>query len=533
MGGCGVGPPGKGREAACYLLGIVHDLPPHLVSGLQDRYTFVREIGRGGMATVYLAEDLKHRRKVAVKVLREDLAASIGADRFLKEIEIAAGLTHPHILALHDSGECDGALYYVMPFVDGESLRSRLVREKGSGGRLPLPAAAALIREVAGALTYAHKCGVIHRDIKPENVLLAEGHAVVADFGIAKALHTAGDALTRTGFPLGTPGYMSPEQAAGSTRLTAATDLYSLACVFYELVVGEVPGRFVSPDDSRQEQFVHAEPHHRDRLDRLPRSVERAMVRAMAIQPEDRHETPTAFAEAVDPQRRSSRRYDTEEAREIVNRAAELEASVPTGPALSLGGIQEIADEVGIDPVHVREAAAIVQQGDDGLVRGGLLGVRTDLSFQRTFEGEISPSDYERLLEEIRTQIGEVGRINETLGRSLSWNSLSFQNSIEGGGRLIHVMIRPEDGQTTLRITESSGHFPVVMVVGGVAAAFFSVGWSFSTFDVIPAIVSSAVFVGAGYAGVRGAIGAFMRRRHRRMRHLLDSLQRRIRDALS
>ena len=341
-------------------------------------------------------------------------------------------------------------LYYVMPFVDGESLRSRLVREV----RLELPTAAALIREVAGALTYAHKRGVIHRDIKPENVLLAEGHAVVADFGIAKALHTAGDALTRTGFPLGTPGYMSPEQAAGSTQLTTATDVYSLACVFYELVVGEVPGRFVSPEVARREEFVHAERHHRDRLDLLPRSVEQAMVRAMAIQPENRHETPMAFAAAVDPKQRSARRYDTEEAREIVNRAAELEASVPTSPALSLGGIQEIADEVGIDRVHVREAAAIVEQRNDGLVRGGLLGVRSDLSFQRTFEGEISPSDYERLLEEIRMQIGEVGRINETLGRSLSWNSLSFQHTIEGGGRLIHVMIRPEDGQTTLRVTE-------------------------------------------------------------------------------
>jgi len=259
------------------------------------------------------------------------------------------------------------------------------------------------------------------------------------------------------------------------------------------------------------------------------------MVRAMAIQPEDRHETPTAFAEAVDPQRRSSRRYDTQEAREIVNRAAELEASVPTSSALSLGGIQEIADEVGIDPVHVREAVAVAErrEGEDGLVRGGLLGVRSNLSFQRIFEGEISPSDYERLLEEIRTQIGEVGRINETLGRSLSWNSLSFQHTIEGGGRLIHVMIRPEDGQTTLRVTESSGQLPGALAISGLTVAFVSVAWSLGTFDGIPALVSSAGLVGACYAGVRGAVGAFIRRRHRRMKHLLDSLQRHIRDALS
>jgi serine/threonine-protein kinase len=188
------------------------------------------------MATVYLARDVRHGRDVAVKVLRPDLAELIGTERFLHEIEIAAQLTHPHILTLIDSGAADAFLYFVMPFVDGPSLRG-LLNEKR---RLDVKLAVGLAREVADALDYAHRRGIVHRDIKPENVLLSEGHAVVTDFGIAKALITAGDQrLTRSGFPLGTLGYMSPEQAAGRTDLDATTDVFSLACVAYEMLVGE------------------------------------------------------------------------------------------------------------------------------------------------------------------------------------------------------------------------------------------------------------------------------------------------------
>ncbi|MFI5213428.1 MAG: serine/threonine-protein kinase, partial [Gemmatimonadales bacterium] len=191
---------------------MTDDIPASLRSALEGRYDLVRVLGRGGMATVYLADDRKHHRRVAIKVLRPDLAASIGADRFLKEIDIAARLNHPHILALHDSGEAGGFLYYVMPYIDGGSLRTRLE----AGGVQTVTAAVALTGWVAGALTYAHRMGVLHRDIKPENILFSEGHPIVADFGIAKAISTAGgENLTRTGFPLGTPGYMSPEQAAG------------------------------------------------------------------------------------------------------------------------------------------------------------------------------------------------------------------------------------------------------------------------------------------------------------------------------
>src|SRR5215218_7422481 len=190
------------------------------------------------MATVYLAEDLKHRRKVAIKVLRPELAAVIGADRFLREIATIAGLQHPHILGLIDSGEVEGTAYYVMPFVDGESLRDRLAREK----QLPIADTIRIATEIAGALDYAHRHGVIHRDIKPENILLHDGSALVADFGIALAASKAGGArMTETGMSLGTPTYMSPEQAMGEREITARADVYALGCVLYEMLTGDPP----------------------------------------------------------------------------------------------------------------------------------------------------------------------------------------------------------------------------------------------------------------------------------------------------
>ena len=205
---------------------------------LSERYRIERELGRGGMATVYLAEDLKHRRKVAVKVLAPELGETLGASRFLREIEIAARLNHPHILPLHESGSAGELLYYVMPYVEGESLRQRLEREK----QLPVADALRIAHEVADALDYAHRRGVVHRDIKPENILLEEQHAVVADFGIARAIvATGGEKLTTTGLVIGTPVYMSPEQVAGSTDLDGRSDVYSLACVTYEMLVGQPP----------------------------------------------------------------------------------------------------------------------------------------------------------------------------------------------------------------------------------------------------------------------------------------------------
>ena len=204
-------------------------------AALADRYRVERELGRGGMATVYLARDLRHDRPVALKVLRPELAASLGPERFLREISIAARLQHPHILPVHDSGEAAGRLWYTMPYVEGESLRQRILRE----GQLPLDQAVRIALQVLSALGYAHAHGVIHRDIKPENILLEGDEAVVADFGVARAITAAGDdRLTETGFALGTPAYMSPEQAGASRDLDGRSDLYALGCVVYEMLAG-------------------------------------------------------------------------------------------------------------------------------------------------------------------------------------------------------------------------------------------------------------------------------------------------------
>src|SRR5206468_2568950 len=232
------------RYLAAWVVSFVRRAWPHMAdllervrASLAGRYTIERELGRGGMATVYLARDLKHDRLVALKVLRPELAASLGADRFLREIQVTAHLTHPNILPLLDSGRADEFLYYVTPYVEGESLRSRLNREK----QLPVDEALRLSREVAGALDYAHRHQIVHRDIKPENILLEEGQAVVADFGIARALQAAeGGNLTETGVTLGTATYMSPEQATAD-QLDGRSDIYSLGCVLYEMLAGEPP----------------------------------------------------------------------------------------------------------------------------------------------------------------------------------------------------------------------------------------------------------------------------------------------------
>ena len=249
--GCPTGEqvPAKSCLGTLPLATNLSDLQARLQDALADRYSLDRELGAGGMATVYLAHDLKHDRKVAIKVLRPELVHALGPERFLREIATTANLHHPHILPLYDSGrtaEPSGALlYYVMPFVEGESLRDRLKREK----QLPLDDALRIAREVADALSYAHGHGVIHRDIKPENILLESGHALVADFGIARAVSTAGaDRLTDTGLALGTPAYMSPEQAAGDRDVDGRTDLYSLGCVLYEMLAGQPP--FSGPDSS-------------------------------------------------------------------------------------------------------------------------------------------------------------------------------------------------------------------------------------------------------------------------------------------
>jgi len=281
----------------------VADALHRLQAALADRYTIERELGRGGMATVYLAQDDKHRRLVALKVLRPELAAALGPERFLREIETAAGLNHPHILPLHDSGEAAGWLYYVMPLVEGESLRSRLDRER----QLPLADALQIAREAADALSYAHCHNVVHRDIKPENILLSSGHALVADFGIARAITAAGgERLTQTGVTVGTPGYMSPEQAAGSEQLDGRSDIYSLACVLYEMLGGDRPFMGSSPQAILARQSLEPVPRLRTLRDTVPEGVEHAIEQALAKTPADRFATATQFAEALE--RAASRR---------------------------------------------------------------------------------------------------------------------------------------------------------------------------------------------------------------------------------
>jgi eukaryotic-like serine/threonine-protein kinase len=248
------------------------------------------------MAVVFLAEDRKHQRQVAVKVLRSELAQSLGADRFLKEIAIAAQLTHPHVLPLHDSGEADGLLYYVMPFVEGESLRDRLRREH----QLPVADALRILRDVADALAYAHSRGIVHRDIKPENILLTGEHAVVTDFGIARAVDAAGsDRLTETGLAVGTPWYMSPEQAGGADRLDGRADIYSLGCVAYEMLAGEPP--FTGPNLPAviARHTLDPVPPLRTLRPAVPEPLVRAIEQALAKLPADRFATAAQFADAL------------------------------------------------------------------------------------------------------------------------------------------------------------------------------------------------------------------------------------------
>jgi tetratricopeptide (TPR) repeat protein len=276
----------------------MRDVPDRLAAALAGRYTLERELGRGGMATVWLARDLKHDRPVALKVLRPELAQALGPERFLREVRITAGLNHPHILPLLDSGEADGVLYYVMPYVDGESLRDRLDREK----QLPLEDALRIACEVADALNYAHSHDVVHRDVKPENILLESGHAVVADFGIARAVAVAGgDRLTETGIAMGTPPYMSPEQAAGSRDLDGRSDLYSLGCVLYEMLAGRPP--FLGPTaESLIHQHLAAEPPRITGIrPTVPAHVAGALERALAKTAADRFNTVARFAEAIWP----------------------------------------------------------------------------------------------------------------------------------------------------------------------------------------------------------------------------------------
>ncbi len=271
-------------------------IPDGLRQALASRYTIERELGAGGTARVYEADDIRHGRKVAIKVLRPELAAALGPERFLREIETTAKLHHPHILPLYDSGEADGFLYFVMPLVEGETLRSRLQRER----QLPVDAALQIAREVADALGYAHSRGVVHRDVKPENILLEHGHALLMDFGITRLLRDSSDTvLTRSGMAPGTPLYMSPEQAAGESATDGRSDLYSLACTLYEMLAGQPPFRGPGVERLFHQHVMETPPPIARFRPAVPAEVAAALQRALAKSPADRFSTMAAFTDAL------------------------------------------------------------------------------------------------------------------------------------------------------------------------------------------------------------------------------------------
>ena len=312
------------------------DLRAQLAEALAGRYTLDRQLGRGGMATVFLAQDLKHDRPVALKVLHAELATALGPERFQREIRLAARLQHPHILTVLDSGETAGQLWFTMPFVEGESLRDRLNRER----QLPVDDAIRIVREAAQGLEYAHQHGVIHRDIKPENILLTgDGSTLVADFGIARAIRGDGEQLTQTGMAIGTPAYMSPEQATGERGLDARSDVYALGCVLYELLAGEAP--FTGP--TAQAVLMRAMTEtprsiHANRAAVSP-ALDATIARAMARTPADRFGSMTEFARALESNQRSARRTGEQP----VSSPAVTQASpparrrIPLMPVLGLG----------------------------------------------------------------------------------------------------------------------------------------------------------------------------------------------------
>ena len=505
------------------------EIPENLRAALAARYDLGRELGRGGMATVYLADDLKHHREVAIKVLRADLAASLGAERFLKEIEIAARLTHPHILALHDSGEAGGFLYYVMPYIEGGSLRQVLERER----RLSVDRALEIAEPVADALGYAHRMGVLHRDIKPENILFSQGHPVVADFGIAKAISTAGGGnLTRTGIPLGTPGYMSPEQAAGLTDLDERTDVYSLAVVVYESLVGETPGHWPSDEAVAAGRLTKAPLAHRGVLDALPRHVEAALVHAFAIAGEAR--TPSAEAlmaelrGAAAPSVAVRRVYSEEEVRDLVRRASEAEVRTPTqGGAMTIGGVQGLAAEVGIAPQRIREAA-IALDGPlepDRLTLGRrLMGAPSRILIERIVEGEVPDAEVPVLIEEIGRTLGVAGTAS-SLVRTVTWTSTRGF----AAGRDVQISFSARAGRTRISVGENLRNDVVGAFAGfstGVGLGGAAAGSGILGAVGVPLLIP--LFIPAWIGGVlsiaRRIYGHTYRTRSRELERLADRL---------
>ena len=416
----------------------MNDVPQPLASALRDRYVLEREVGAGGMATVYLARDLRHKRPVAVKVIRPELAGREGVERFLREIEVVAGLQHPNILPVFDSGVVpadDGAPvpYFVMPYVEGETLRQRLERD----GRLPVATAATLAAEVADALAYAHGHGVIHRDIKPENILLSGGHAVVADFGVAKALERgtvaeadASPGITRAGLAIGTPNYMSPEQATGDA-IDARSDQYSLGCVLYEMLAGEPPFTGPSPQSVIAKSLSAPRPHLSRVRPEVPPELEQVALRAMAIEPAGRYPDMTALGAALGAARsrpsRGARRRAIAFAAAALLAAAALGGWLATRP--SRHKVAPAAETLAVLPFHASgPGMEFLGEGMMDLLATNLRGV-----------GGITTVEPRAVLREWGSEAGSGGDDLTraiSVGRDLGAGSVVLGNAVSTGGKV-------------------------------------------------------------------------------------------------
>jgi hypothetical protein len=459
---------------------------------IAGRYRLLDQVGRGGTATVYRAVDGKHDREVALKVLRSDIAAAVGSARFLREIRITAGLNHPHILPLLDSGDDEGLLYYVMPYVAGGSLRLLLSRG------IPLEAVIRIIREVASALDHAHARGVIHRDVKPENILFNDGLAVVSDFGIARAMSGAADTrMTGTALTIGTLGYMSPEQALGAEGLDARTDVYSLASVAYEMLVGARPTSWPGAGDVELGRLSDLPDDHRARLASYPGRVEQVLARGLALRPQHRHGTPGELAGALSKAAERTGGFTDEQVRRLLARAAELqaEASDPDPGALTIGAVEQIAAQVGIPPVHVRNAAEEMERAETGAsastassagrgsrprsavgsYRQRLAGKRWDrLMATAAVGGEVPESAFPVMVAEIQRRLGIPGHSSTAAG-TLIWSPAAQGDS----DRKLVVHVAAEHGVTEIRIQEDleiQGALRMAPPAGGFAGAVLGAG---------------------------------------------------------
>lgn len=450
-----------------------------LGAALAGRYGMEREVGRGGMAVVYLARDLRHDRPVAIKVLLPEIAASVGSDRFLREIEIAARLNHPHILTLIDSGKTDGFLYYVMPYVEDETLRARIDRE----GQLPVNEALRIIREVADGLAYAHGRGLIHRDIKPGNILLFQGHAVLADFGIARALSEAGgERMTRTGVAVGSPVYMSPEQAAGDERVDARSDVYSLGCVLYEMLAGEPPFTGRTPAAIMARKSVDTAPSLGAMRSTAPPNVQAAVEKALAKAPADRFPDANSFADALTAEQGAARTRHRVERRISGLQAAAITIAVAIAAIAwlvlrpsSTSPVVE-ANTVAIFPFPVTAPDTVLDWLGEGMPHwlewafDGVSGPRA-----------ADPGTVVRAWEELRTDgsgdvpAEDLRAVAERLGYGLV-----LTGSVRGTGSIVHLgarLRRVSDGLLIVEVDTSSSADPdsVTRMVDEVAIRLVSV----------------------------------------------------------